>query len=277
MRDRERCIGLVDVHDRRQGRLRAAAGRRDIELLKSLRIALIMFRGFQNHAVLVGLCVDDRNLPLTEGVVEDVIDILHGNAEPAHGFAVDAHDIAQSAALRFRRDIAQGGFVAQRVDELLRPAHQLVAVGRRDRILILRSAGLRRDLDVLDGLDIERRARYRLGFTLEPVGDGVRAVVTTILSSQDHREMPDIGGRVQGTDAEHRGDARDVLILAENLGDVLLHLLHRVEGNVGRRLQNDREHACVLARQEALRDDDIKRDGQSEGRGGQHQDEALML
>ena len=94
MRDRQRRILLVDAHERRQGRLRAAAGRRDIELIQGPRVALIMFRGFQYDAILIGLRVDYRNLSLTERVVEDVIDILHRYAQPAHGFPVDAHDVA---------------------------------------------------------------------------------------------------------------------------------------------------------------------------------------
>ena len=86
---------------------------------------------------MVGLGVDDRDLPLAEGVVEDVVDILHRDAQPPHGFAIGAHDLAQASALRLGRDIAQGGFVAQRVDELLGPAHQLFAVGRCDGVLVL--------------------------------------------------------------------------------------------------------------------------------------------
>ena len=63
--------------------------------------------GFQHHAVLVGLAVDRRNLPLAERVVERVVDRLHGDAEAAGLFAVDLHEQAQPAFLRLRGDFAQ--------------------------------------------------------------------------------------------------------------------------------------------------------------------------
>ena len=55
----------------------------------------------QDDAILVGLSVDGRDLPLAESVVERVGDALHGNAEPAGLFAVDVNAHARAAFLRF--------------------------------------------------------------------------------------------------------------------------------------------------------------------------------
>ena len=55
-----------------------------------LRVVLESRIDFQNDVVLAELRVDGRDLPLSEGVIERVIDELQRNAEPAGGAAVDA-------------------------------------------------------------------------------------------------------------------------------------------------------------------------------------------
>jgi hypothetical protein len=80
----------------------------EYRLAQGGRIALVLGRGLEHDAILVGLGVDGRNLPLTEGVVEGVVDGLHGDAEAPGRLPVDAHHDAQAAVLSFRDDLAQG-------------------------------------------------------------------------------------------------------------------------------------------------------------------------
>ena len=95
--------GVADGR-RRAGR---GAGAGDVELRQRGRVLLIARLRLQDHAVLVGLRIDRRNLALAEGVVERVVDRLHRDAEPAGGFAVDLDLHAQAALLRLRGDVEQ--------------------------------------------------------------------------------------------------------------------------------------------------------------------------
>ena len=85
------------------------------------RIALVLRHGLEHDAILVGLGIDGRDLALAEGVVERVVDGLHGDAEAAGRLAVDAHHDAQAAVLGFRDDLAQGRREAQLLGEAGRP------------------------------------------------------------------------------------------------------------------------------------------------------------
>ncbi len=122
MRHRQRRLHPFDARDGPERRLRPAAGRSDIELFERGRIVLKLRRRLQNHAILIGLRVDHRDLPLAEGVVDDVVDILRGNAQPADAVAVDAQHAAQAGRQRLRRDIAQRRLRAQGPQQR-RPVH----------------------------------------------------------------------------------------------------------------------------------------------------------
>ena len=100
------CAGVVVLRARHRHRLRRG-GRRHIELRQRRRIALIFRLRLENDAVLVGLAVDRRNLPLPEGVVERVVDDLHRDAEPAGLLAIDLDHRAQAAFLHLGGDVAQ--------------------------------------------------------------------------------------------------------------------------------------------------------------------------
>ena len=77
----------------------------------------------------------------------------------------------QAAFLSLRRDVAQHGFLAQPVQEPVRPIQRFVHVGRDERVLILRAADAGADLDVLNRLEEDRHAGDRCDGGLEPFGD----------------------------------------------------------------------------------------------------------
>ena len=125
----------------------------------------------QDHAVLVGLPVNGGNLPLAEGVVERVGDALHGDAQAPGLLAVDLHIDARAAFLRLGGDLAQRRRAPQRLRELVRPGQHLVAVGRHQRVLILRARHARGNLDVLHALEIDRHAGDAGDLVLQPRDD----------------------------------------------------------------------------------------------------------
>ena len=146
-------------------------------------VALVLRHGLQHDAVLVGLRVDGRDLALAEGVVERIVDRLHGDAEPARRLAVDVDERAQAAFLGLVDDLAQHRGGAQLLRELGRPGRDIVRVAADQRVLVLRAAGARADLDILHRLEIQRDAgdRRDAGLqALDDLGDGGPARVARL-------------------------------------------------------------------------------------------------
>ena len=88
---RRRALGY-DGARHRIGRLGAAdraAGGRDIDVLQRLRILPVARRHLHDDVVLVARDIDGRDLALAEGVVERVVDLAHGDAEPRRGVTID--------------------------------------------------------------------------------------------------------------------------------------------------------------------------------------------
>ncbi len=74
---------------------------------KRRRILLVVRRHFENHVELIGLRVDRRYLPLAEGIVERVVDVLRRDAQPAGGVAVDIHQQPDAVVLLIAGHVAQ--------------------------------------------------------------------------------------------------------------------------------------------------------------------------
>ena len=71
------------------------------------RILLILRLHFQNHVELIGLRVNRRYLPLAEGIVERIVNILRRDAEPAGRVAIDIDEKPQAVVLLVARHVAQ--------------------------------------------------------------------------------------------------------------------------------------------------------------------------
>ncbi|GCC46876.1 hypothetical protein chiPu_0030707, partial [Chiloscyllium punctatum] len=147
MRDRERRRGADQGCHRRQRHLRAV-GAGQIELVENRRVALVHRQRLEHDAVLVGLAVDRRDLALREGVVQRIRDTLETDAKLAGALAVDVERRAQAALLRLRRDVAEDRVAPHFGDKFPRPLRDLGGIGRGQRVLVLRTARLGRDLHV---------------------------------------------------------------------------------------------------------------------------------
>ena len=167
--DRQRRAGLLEPGDRRQRRLHAAELAGEIELVERARIVLVVRRSFEDHAILVRLRVDRRDLPLAERVVERIVDVLRAHPQTPGGVAVDADERAQSADLRFGGEIAQDRRCLQPLGDAVAPIRDLVGVGADQRVLVLRAARARRNLDVLNRLHIQVDADRLVRRALQPV------------------------------------------------------------------------------------------------------------
>ena len=152
-----------------------AAGAGDVELRQRIRVLLVARLRFEDDAVLVGLRIDRGNLPLAEGAVECVVDRLHRNAEPAGLLAIDLDLHAQAALLRLRGDVAQPRILLQPRGQLLRPFEHFAGVGADQRVLVLRPARARADLDVLHRLEVDGDAGDRRDRLLQARDDLIDA------------------------------------------------------------------------------------------------------
>ena len=100
-------------------------------------------------------------------------------------------------------------------------------------------------------------------------------IVALIARLERDRDAPGIGRGVERGDAQHRNDAGDVRIGADQVLDLALLALHRLEGDVGAGFRHRGDQAGVLQRQEALRHHDIEPDGG--GERDQRDDQRLAL
>ena len=85
-------------------------------------IALEARVDLEHDAILVALGVDGRDLPLGEGIVEGVVDVLDAHAEPRGGrLPVDGDVGLQPALLAVAGDVDEAGHLAQRSTHLGHP------------------------------------------------------------------------------------------------------------------------------------------------------------
>ena len=110
--------------------------------------------------VLVERRVRDRDLPLSEGVVERVVEELGCDAEPGGRRAVDDERSLEPPVLLVAVEVGHLAEPAQRLGDAGSPRVQLVEVVALERVLILGIAGHPADAEVLDGLEVRRRARH---------------------------------------------------------------------------------------------------------------------
>ena len=114
------CVRARD----RAGRLRAAdraARGADIDVLQRLRALPELRRHLHHDMILVEIVVDRRDLALAEGVVERVVDLRRGDAEPRRRGAVDREFDLQPLVLAVGIDVLELGHVLQRVGDLRHP------------------------------------------------------------------------------------------------------------------------------------------------------------
>ena len=147
-------------------------------------------------------------------------------------------------------------------------AHSVTSrgVGAGERVLILRAARPRADLDVLHRLEVHDHAGNRRHRALQAVDDVVDGRAALVARLERDGEPAGVWRRIHPADAEDRDQAGDVGILLDRVFDLLLQPLHLGERHFGAGLGNGVDQPGVLRRQEALGHDDVEPD-----RGDQRQ------
>ena len=191
------------------------SGGGDIDLRQRVRVVLIFRLGLEDHAVLVRLPVDGRNLALAKGIAQGVDDGLHRDSKPAGGVAIDLDVQAEAVILRLRGDVLHDRRRAQLLRKLRRPIVDLLHVGAGERVLILRAAHARRDLDVLHRLKVDDHARDRGDRPLQPIHDRRHRRLALIARAQGDGKPAGIRRGIHRRHADHGHHAGDVGILAD--------------------------------------------------------------
>ena len=111
-----------------------------MNLVQRLRADLLAGLGLQHHAVLAGLGVNGRDLPLAEGVVQRIGDVRHRDAEARRGIAVDHQIDLQALVLQIAGDVGQLRTLCQRFDQTAAPLAEQFGIRRRHAELVLGAA-----------------------------------------------------------------------------------------------------------------------------------------
>ncbi len=151
---------LLPVGEHAEWHLRAVA-RLHIEIVERGGVGLEVGRDLHHHVILVELREDGGDLALAEGIVERVVDVGHGDAQPRSGVAVNDQLGSEALVLQVAGDVGKRGLLAQSVDHLARVGSELGLVGIFERVLELRAAHavfhgqvlqrLQEELDAFDG------------------------------------------------------------------------------------------------------------------------------
>ena len=98
-----------------------ARGRFHVNFAEIIRSELEAWVGFQNDTILTQLREDGRDLPLSEGIVESVVNGLREDIQPGGFLAIHQHVGLQPAGLLIAGQIREFGRVAQFIQELASP------------------------------------------------------------------------------------------------------------------------------------------------------------
>ena len=254
----------------------AGVRRLQIEQIEGLGVLLQRRRQLHDDVIGVDLGEELRHLPLAEGVVKRVVNLLRLDAETRRLISVDLQLQGRAIGLLIGADVAQFRQGAQLGQNLRRPFVQLRRIGVLKRVLELRQRRARADGDVLRGLheDIDADDLRQLLAQPRDHLEGVDVAILARLQRDEHAAV--ILRGVAGARAQphrHRVHRR---IGLHDLADLLLQLDHLIERDVLTRDRGAEDHAGVLLREKPLRDLDEQPAGGGDSRQeDQHGDKTV--
>jgi hypothetical protein len=165
----------VIVHEGRHRHLLPGDGRLDVELVERVRIGLQPGRDLQDHVVTVELREVLRHLPLSEGVVERLVDQRRLYAEARGLVAVDDQRQRRAAVLLVGSGVAQQWQLLHLLEKLRRPLVELLEAGVLEGVLILCASLSPAHADVLPRLHKQRAAADLRKLRAQPRNDLIGA------------------------------------------------------------------------------------------------------
>ncbi len=260
------------VRHRRQ-RHHGSVRRFDEDAVERVRAFAVLRIDLHHHVVLVDAGVHGRNLALSEGIVEHLIDHRNGDAEPRCGVAINNEIRAEPLILLVAVDVAQLLELAGALQQARCPLIQLVHVLVRERVLVLRGRTATADLNVLLHLQKQRRAGNARQLAAQPVDhlvgrDAARALFKRL--ERDEHVADVVRAAAGSTTADKGRHGADRRIVEHHLRQRLLLHAHGVEADVLRGHGAAAHAPGVLLRKESLGHDHEQVDVE---RGRAHGDE----
>ena len=217
-----------------------------------LRLAL------ENNVVLIHLRVHRVDLPLTEGVVQSVIDGRGRDAQSRGGDPVDHQRYRQPSRLLIGGNVFQFRQLLQPADETVGPVIQFIRIGIFQRVLVLRAAHPVVHGNVLHRLHEQLDSLNLIQLRLEPADHVGRADLALVERLQIDRHSAAVRRCIRSVRADERREAFDRRVFQNHLCELLLLLRHGLRANRLRRLRDALDDARVLHREKSLGDDDVK-------------------
>ena len=121
-------------------------------MIQLVGIKLKLRLTLENHVILIHLRIHRADLPLTESVIQSVVDGRGRDSESRSGDAVNHQRHRQSSGLLIGCDVLEFWQLLQAANETVGPIVQFVLVGIFEGVLILRPANAIIDGDVLHRL-----------------------------------------------------------------------------------------------------------------------------
>jgi hypothetical protein len=255
-------IGRLGASDR-------APGGADKDLVQRVRALPVLRRHLHHDVILVARSVDHRNLALAEGIIERVVDLRRGDAEPGRRGTVDHQIGFEPLLLLVGVDVGQFRELLQRRGDLGHPFVELGEIVALQRVLVLSVALPATGADVLHRLQKEARAGYLRELAAQPADDPVdrQLALGERLQCDEHKAGIGLAATGEADDAGDRGILADD---RDELGQLLPHQLKR-DALVG--LDPADHPAGVLLREEALRDEDEQIEVEADRHKQDQQDE----
>ena len=109
-------------------------------MVQLVRVLLKLRLTLKHNVILIHLRIHRADLPLTEGVIERVVDGCRRNAKSRGCDPVNHQRYGQASRLLIGRDIFQFRRLLQTGDETVGPVIQFIGIGVFERVLVLRAA-----------------------------------------------------------------------------------------------------------------------------------------
>src|SRR6185312_12899584 len=261
------------MRERAERHFHAARGMH-VDVLQRVRTLAEAGIDFHHHVILVLVLVHDRDLALSEGVIEGAVDRSRRDSQPRGGFAINYDGRFESLVLLVAGDVAQLRHGAHLLVKLWRPRQQVLKVVALQRVLELRIALASADVYVLHRNHEELSAGNVRELRTQAVDD----LEGRFLSSFTQRlKRNKHVGRVQAAAPAGEADGRiDGWIFENDVVQSLQLHPHGVEGDVLLRQNSAGDAAGVLLWEKPFRNDDVQVHAQADGQNSNQQHQRLI-
>ena len=176
----------------------------NVDVVQLPRVLLKLRIGFENHVILIELRVQRVNLPLSESVIQRVVDGRRRYAEARRSGAVDDQRLRDAAQLLVGHHVGEFRKPRQLRDEIVHHGVQLRLIRIFKRVLVFGTAHPVVNGKVLHRLHIELDPRYLCEFRSQPVDHLRRADLALIERLEIDLNAAAIERRVGAVRADER-------------------------------------------------------------------------